>query len=85
MSEYLMYMFKNHVHVSIRKNFGGMTIFLSGSQKLKWTQTYDPHCIITPHCNMSVVNRSYMTCYFIYRETFKLRAMRSWAFGPRTN
>ena len=32
------------MHVSFRKNFGGMTIFLSGSQKLEWTQTYDPHC-----------------------------------------
>ena len=45
MSEDLMNMFKHHVHVSIRKNFGRMTIFLSGSQKLEWTQTYDPHCM----------------------------------------
>ena len=47
MSEYLMYMFKKvpNVHVSIRKNFGGTTIFLRGSQKLEWTQTYDPHCM----------------------------------------
>ena len=50
MSEYLMYMFKNHVHVSIHKNFGGMTIFLSGSQKLEWTQTYDPTVCFTYCC-----------------------------------
>ena len=58
------------MHVSIRKNFGGMRIFLSGSQELEWTQTYDPYC----KSSLSVIN-SYC---FIFLLRLSIQHERPW-------